>query len=169
MAWYDGLVNSWLGQIGSNAAKWIQGQQANSQNVLNSFKNYFLGQSDLDAQVAGQKELLEAEQKYNSAEAQLNRDWQEKMSNSAIQRQVADLKAAGLNPWLALQNGMSGASVGSGAMATSSAGSAGQRTPKWSQLINAANQLIGQGRSFASSEANAAMRLLSVAILALAA
>lgn len=168
MAWYDGLVNSWLGKQGQNLGNWLKNQSAHRFDLFNSAGNYLSGQSDLDAQVAAQKELLGLEQEYNSAEAEKNREWQEAMSNSAITRQMRDLKEAGLNPWLALQGGMSGASVGSGAVATSSAGSAGQRTPKWSQLVTAANQLIGQGRSFASSESTAAMKLLSVAILALA-
>lgn len=56
---------------------------------------------------------------YNAAEAAKNREWQEYMSNTAHQREVADLKAAGLNPVLSAMNG-SGAAVTSGATASSS-------------------------------------------------
>lgn len=58
-------------------------------------------------------------QRYNSKEAALSRDWQEYMSNTAHQREIADLKAAGLNPILSAMGG-NGAAVTSGATAAGS-------------------------------------------------
>lgn len=67
---------------------------------------------------------------FNANEAQKQRDWEEMMSNSQYQRAVKDLKAAGLNPWLAVQqSGMSG-NTPSGSSAQASSGSAGMPSNK---------------------------------------
>ena len=60
-----------------------------------------------------------ADQKFNQAQAQIERDWQERMSNTAVQRYVADARAAGLNPYAA---GGASASTPSVSSARSSGG-----------------------------------------------
>lgn len=71
-----------------------------------------------------QWKMDEAERQFNSAEAAKNREFQREMSDTAISRAVADIKKAGLNPWLALNGGSLGAaSTPSGSSASSSSGS----------------------------------------------
>lgn len=60
-----------------------------------------------------------ANRQMSEREAQINRDFQESMSNTAHTREVRDLRNAGLNPVLSGTGGM-GASTPSGGMATPS-------------------------------------------------
>lgn len=70
---------------------------------------------------------------------QLNRDFQERMSNTQWQRGVADMKAAGINPIAAFQSGSASSPGGN-------AGSGGQATGMVSSIIGSAAQMIAQLR-----------------------
>lgn len=84
-----------------------------------------------------QRQMQNLAMQFNSAEAAKNRDWQEMMSNTAHQREVRDLMAAGLNPILSASGG-NGAAVGSGATAAAAQGASGAS----GQIDSSANQAI---------------------------
>ena len=70
----------------------------------------FLGQQDTNAT---NEAIANQATQTSMAESQRNREFQERLSNSAYQRQVTDLSSAGLNPMLAYIKG-GGASTPSG-------------------------------------------------------
>lgn len=87
---------------------------------------------------------------YNSAEAQKNRNWQEMMSNTAYQRAMADMKAAGLNPILAANLG--GASTPGGAVGTISGASMGLQGASAASISALGNGVLGSNYNMSQNE-----------------
>lgn len=86
----------------------------------------------------------------NRVEAQKNRDFQERMSNTSYQRAMKDMQAAGLNPMLAFQQG--GASTPTGGQGQSSAVTVNDPI---SPAINAAANILGTASAAAKNAADA--------------
>lgn len=94
----------------------------------NTDKNNAWSAAQAQKQMDFQERMNQIAMDFNSLEAGKNRDWQEYMSNTAHQREVADLKAAGLNPVLSASGG-NGAAVTSGATASGVTSAGAQADP----------------------------------------
>lgn len=88
----------------------------NARNI--SYEDFM--RSEFSAQKAYERDLdmFNKVSAFNASEAQKVRDFEERMSNTAYQRAISDMKAAGINPILAVSNG--GASTPSGSVAQAS-------------------------------------------------
>jgi hypothetical protein len=83
----------------------------------------------------------EDQQNFNAEQAQANRDFEERMSNTAFQRQATDLRAAGMNPMLGYMHASSGAPVPSGSAATSGIAGAANHPVQISSAFQAQSQI----------------------------
>lgn len=108
---YSDAYSRGYGQSSSNSATYgTEATILSAQQAENANNAQWLFQKDAQA--------------YNALQAQIQRDWEEKNANTIYTRSVKNMIEAGINPILAYNMGLTGASVGSGAAANISTPSA---------------------------------------------
>ena len=111
----DGFTNSSITASNASAGETVLDTLFGS-NELTANDIRDLQREEREAQWAFATSSAEKANQFTAEQAALNRQWQEQMSNTAYQRAVSDMKAAGLNPAL-LYNNMSGATTPAGSSA----------------------------------------------------
>lgn len=127
-------------------------------NVFDGLGNFFTGNLDHQRQM----DIVSREMAFNAVEAQKQRDYNYMMDTTQYQRAVDDLRKAGLNPYLAYQNG--GNSTTATTPASIGSHSAQKSGQGFSTLLGFFSRLLGgmMSTSNAMMNANNAMQIANM-------
>lgn len=118
-------------------------------------------QKQMDFQTASNAKAM----KFSADQSKMQRDWEENMANTAHQREVKDLIAAGLNPILSVNKGAPTPQVSS-AQGVASAGSKGDTDTGMTSLFNGMIQaLISQATALNTTSMNNQTSLLATKMM----
>lgn len=140
---------------------------ANSSFIYNNPLGGLVGQSE-KYDTMQNINAMQYQSAVNANEAEKLRDWQERMSNTEIQRRVKDLEAVGFSP-MALLGSVSGASTPSGASGSAGSGVSGVRHPAGSMMLDIMKTmglLVLGGVKLGSAQSLASQKLAQNALLA---
>ena len=154
----NGFSDSIYKAIADAYSESIAEQQSQSYNEDKTFGSEATAKDILLAEQQNrmQRQYMLDEMEYNRKEAETSREWQERMSNTAYQRAVKDLMAAGLNPILAVGN--MGASTPIGATASSAMANAYRANVQADRSAYGTSSSYGYSKSKSESHSEAYSR-----------
>lgn len=151
-------------QLGLSDIDWDKVKsQGNTDYNLGEYMEGLLASQGAENEINRQYNAAQAlaNREFQHEEAQLQRDWYESMSNSAYQRSVADMKAAGINPILAYSQG-GAASSGTGVAAGSAAAYTATGGDTISSILSAAADVIQAVSGASAKKVDSAFKIFKM-------
>lgn len=149
------IVGSFFGPVGTAIGGAVAGMATNSAQDARQEDAQYFNSSEASVNRIFNSEEASRNREFQASQASISRDYQERLSNSAYQRAMTDMRTAGLNPILAYaQGGASTPSAASAAGSQASGTAASSPTP--ATVRNVAAEALATAQQAAQIENTAA-------------